>query len=81
VAVTLHDRGGVFQEIVPTTNRRNAANDRRRKSRSGRRTSDPHLGWHWRRLAWLFAAYAIYLSMRSLPATVKKRLQRQREAA
>jgi len=37
-------------------------------SRSGRRTTDPHV--NWRRVAWLFAAYAIYLSVRSLPSTV-----------
>jgi hypothetical protein len=79
--MTLHNRGGVLQETASTTDRRNAGSDRRRNSRSGRRTSDPHLGWHWRRLAWLFAGYAIYLSVRALPTTVKKRFQRQRAAA
>jgi hypothetical protein len=33
--------------------------------------------WHWRRLAWLFAAYALFVSLRSLPASVKQYLQRQ----
>jgi len=80
--MTLHNRGGVLQEIVPTTtDRRSAGNDRRRNSRSGRRTNDPHVSWHWRRLAWLFAAYAVYLSVRSLPATVERRFRRQRAAA
>jgi hypothetical protein len=44
--------------------------DRRKNSRSGRRTGDPHT--NWRRLAWLFAAYATYLSIRSLTATMKR---------
>jgi hypothetical protein len=29
---------------------------------------------HWRRLAWLFAGYAIFLSIRSLPATLRQKL-------
>ena len=44
--------------------------DRRKNSRSGRRATDPHT--NWRRLAWLFAAYAAYLSIRSLTATMKR---------
>jgi hypothetical protein len=43
--------------------------DRRAHSRSGRRASDPRV--NWRRIAWLFAVYAVYLSVRSLPATVR----------
>jgi len=39
--------------------------------------NDPHVEWHWRRLAWLFAAYALFVSVRSLPASVKQYLQRQ----
>jgi hypothetical protein len=46
--------------------------DRRKYSRSGRRGNDPHV--NWRRLAWLFAGYALFMSLRSLPSTVKKRL-------
>jgi hypothetical protein len=46
--------------------------DRRKNSRSGRRTGDPHT--NWRRLAWLFAAYATYLSIRSLTARMKRSL-------
>ena len=49
-------------------------NDRRKHSRSGRRTSDPHT--NWQRIAWLFAAYALYLSVRALPATVKNLFKR-----
>ncbi len=58
--------------------RRNAGSDRRKNSRSGRRTSDPRDNWYWRRLAWLFAAYAVYLSVRSLPATMKNYFARTR---
>jgi hypothetical protein len=43
--------------------------DRRKNSRSGRRAADPHT--NWRRLAWLFAAYAAFLSLRSLPLAMK----------
>ena len=46
--------------------------DRRKYSRSGRRGNDPHV--NWRRWAWLFAAYALVMSLRSLPSTVKKKL-------
>ena len=48
--------------------------DRRRNPRSGRRTGDPRV--NWRRIAWLFAAYAVYVSVRSLPTTVKKMFHR-----
>jgi hypothetical protein len=57
-------------ETPPVTERRvSNSNDRRKYSRSGRRSTDPRV--NWRRLAWLFAAYAAYLSVRSLPATVR----------
>jgi hypothetical protein len=46
--------------------------DRRKYSRSGRRGNDPHV--NWRRWAWLFAAYALIMSVRSLPSTVKRKL-------
>ena len=49
-----------------------AVTDRRRHSRSGRRAGDPHS--NWRRIAWLFAAYATYLSVRSLTSTVQRSL-------
>ena len=54
-------------------------NDRRKHSRNGRRTEDPDPKVKWRRLAWLFAAYAGYLSLRSLPATIKGLFVRRRE--
>ena len=55
---------------IPVPDRR-APNrsDRRKHSRSGRRASDPRN--NWRKIAWLFAAYAAYLSVRSLPEAVK----------
>jgi hypothetical protein len=31
---------------------------------------------NWRRIAWLFAAYAVYVSVRSLSTTVKKMFHR-----
>jgi hypothetical protein len=46
--------------------------DRRRRSRSGRRDDDPRV--NWRKWAWLFAVYGLFMSLRSLPSTVKKRL-------
>ena len=46
--------------------------DRRRRSRSGRRASDPRA--NWRLWAWLFAAYAVIMSIRALPAAAKKKL-------
>jgi hypothetical protein len=49
--------------------------DRRRKSRGGRRADDPRP--KWRRLAWLFAAYAVYLSIRSIPAAVRRFWRRE----
>jgi len=53
--------------------------DRRKHSRSGRRTSDPHT--NWRRVGWLFAAYGIYLSIRSLPASIKKLFKKEETPA
>ncbi|HEV8347853.1 MAG TPA: hypothetical protein VGQ16_14855 [Vicinamibacterales bacterium] len=44
--------------------------DRRKHPRSGRRASDPH--FNWRRIGWLFAVYAVFLSLRSLPSAIKK---------
>jgi hypothetical protein len=49
--------------------------DRRKTSRSGRRSSDPH--GHGRRVTWLFASYGIYMSVRWLPATIKRLFTRQ----
>jgi hypothetical protein len=61
----------VHQTTTAIPERRRAPRgDRRKYSRSGRRAGDPHT--NWRRLAWLFAAYAAYLSIRSLTATMKR---------
>jgi hypothetical protein len=49
--------------------------DRRRNSRSGRRKEDPHT--NWRRVAWLFALYAGFLSIRSIPAAIRRLWYRQ----
>ncbi len=64
--------GSVAETTIPIPDRRSTApaNDRRKKSRNGRRATDPK--FNWRRAAWRFAAYALYLSARSLPASVKK---------
>jgi hypothetical protein len=60
------------ETTTPTVDRRGTVRtDRRKQSRSGRRAQDPH--FHWHRLAWLFAGYAIFLSIRSLPATLRQK--------
>jgi len=65
--------------VNPFDNERRAgAGDRRRHSRSGRRASDPHT--NWRGIAWLFALYAAYVSLRTLPSTIKERLRRAHRA-
>jgi hypothetical protein len=51
-----------------------SSGDRRRNPRNGRRSGDPRV--NWRRLGWLAAAYALYISARSLPATVKNLFRR-----
>jgi hypothetical protein len=48
-------------------------NDRRKNPRNGRRSTDPR--FNWRRVAWLFAGYALFVSIRSLPATVRRRFE------
>jgi hypothetical protein len=68
----------VAEPNIPTVDRRMPGADRRRHSRSGRRASDPHT--NWRRIAWLFAAYALYLSVRSLPETVRNLFSRTAKA-
>jgi hypothetical protein len=63
----------VLAETSPPARERRAAarTDRRKHSRSGRRVKDPH--FHWRRLAWLFVGYALFVSVRSLPATLRQK--------
>jgi hypothetical protein len=64
----------------PTIERRKSQdNDRRRHSRSGRRKTDPHTSaWRWRRITWLFAAYGAFMSVRAVPATLKRLVARRR---
>jgi hypothetical protein len=62
-----------------TSGRRGVGKDRRKNSRGGRRDGDPHT--NWRRIAWLFAAYAVYLSVRSLPTTMKNYFKRSEPTA
>lgn len=73
-------RGCIAHDVADTrvssSERRGASGDRRRNARSGRRAGDPRV--NWRRIAWLFAAYAVYVSARSLPAKVKQLLTRER---
>jgi len=62
---------------VPSADRRDSRQtDRRKNTRGGRRDGDPRV--HWRRIAWLFAAYAMYVSIRSLPSTLRRLFKRAR---
>jgi hypothetical protein len=49
--------------------------DRRKHSRSGRRADDPRTTW--RRVYWLFGAYALYLSVRKIPSTIRRFWRRE----
>jgi hypothetical protein len=80
LASRLHLTDLVSEKVVPSE-RRNDGIERRKNSRGGRRSGDPHPDWRWRRLAWLFAAYALYLSVRALPSTVKNYFNRARTPA
>jgi hypothetical protein len=62
----------VSETTIPVPDRRSTppGSDRRKNSRSGRRAADPRVNWS--RVAWRFAAYALILSARSLPSSVKK---------
>jgi hypothetical protein len=81
LASPLHHSSAVVEHSTVSTDRRGAGIDRRKKSRGGRRATDPRNEWRWRRLAWLFAAYAVYWSIRSLPATVKSYFKRTTPAS
>ena len=78
VAPKLHSAAGVRKKKPENERRQAQQGDRRKNSRGGRRNGDPHS--NWRRIAWLFAAYAMYLSVRSVPATVRRMLQRKNPA-
>jgi hypothetical protein len=74
VALRLHRTDDV--SAVPAVERRSdERHDRRRRPRGGRRTGDPRV--NWRRIAWLFAGYAAYLSIRSLPGTIRRLFARR----
>jgi hypothetical protein len=68
---------GVTHSSATAERRMEQVHDRRRHSRGGRRDNDPRT--NWRRVAWLFAAYAAYVSIRSLPANVKTFFRRARQ--
>ena len=74
MALRLHvDQNVPPQTTTPAPERRAAVHtDRRKRSRSGRRGDDPHV--NWRRVAWLFAGYALFVSIRSLPSTLRRKL-------
>jgi hypothetical protein len=65
--------------VTPTSVERRSGEraDRRKNSRSGRRTTDPH-DKNWRRVAWLFGAYAAFLSVRSLPRSIRRLWRREK---
>jgi hypothetical protein len=82
VAFGLHSTADVvktFSSAVPSDRRWSGGPDRRRHSRSGRRKTDPHMDW--RRIAWLFGAYAACMSVRSLTANVWKLFKRDKPVA
>jgi len=54
--------------------RRRGVSDRRQHPLNGRRRSDPRR--NWRRLTWLVAAYAAYVSLRWLPPGVRRFITR-----
>jgi hypothetical protein len=66
--------GWVTKQTAHIERRQATVSDRRKQSRNGRRQSDPHR--HWRRLTWLLAAYIAYISLRWLPASVRRLLTR-----
>jgi hypothetical protein len=84
LALRLHRNSGVSAPASTELDKERVARafvprgaDRRRHSRSGRRTEDPHVSeWHWRRVAFLFAAYVAYVSLRTLPSTVQRWFKR-----
>jgi hypothetical protein len=76
LASALHYSAAVAENSTRSSERRGVGSDRRKQSRGGRRATDPRTAWRWRRLAFLFAAYAVLWSLRSLPETVKRYVKR-----
>lgn len=63
------------EAVVSPDRRDRPRTDRRKMSRNGRRASDPRV--NWRKIAWLFAGYGLFMSIRSLPSTIRKLFKRQ----
>jgi hypothetical protein len=59
----------------PLERRSPGRRDRRKHSRSGRRAQDPHTSWG--RVYLLFGAYALYLTVRKLPSSLRRLLRRE----
>jgi len=51
--------------------------DRRKNSRAGRRAGESNGSRRWRRVAWVFAAYALCVSVRSVPSAIRKAFSRK----
>jgi hypothetical protein len=66
----LHWQVGVAEPSVTVERRSLDRRDRRKSSRSGRRAEDPRTSW--RRVYWLFGAYALYLSVRKIPSALRR---------
>jgi hypothetical protein len=64
----------VFEKSHAPERRTANRGDRRKHSRSGRRSTDPR--WNWHRLAWFFGVYALCMSVRSLPAKLRRAFKR-----
>lgn len=75
LALQLHWQVDVADPSVTVERRSLARQDRRKHSRSGRRAEDPHTTW--RRVYWLFGAYALYLSVRKIPSTLRRFWRRE----
>jgi hypothetical protein len=64
----------VFEKTDEIDRRDGTMSDRRKQSRNGRRRSDPYR--RWRRLVWLIIAYVSYVSLRRLPASMRRLIRR-----
>jgi hypothetical protein len=75
VAVALEAGVAESPSVQSVERRSRDRRDRRRHSRSGRRAQDPHM--NWRRIYWFFGAYALFLSLRKLPVTLRRLWRRE----
>jgi hypothetical protein len=78
LALGLHYGASVAATAFTQERREGRRNDRRKNPRNGRRATDPR--FNWRRVAWLFASYAVVVSFRTLPSTVRRLFQRSKIA-